>query len=86
MIYIIYNILRSKDHVYANIPQRQVYDGGGVLEQAFVGDIGGQCCRGEQYQGRVAYHLFEAGFNFCLQLVFSTLNCLVAKGQRLGLS
>src|SRR5882757_6568305 len=69
MIHIIHDILRSENHVYAKIAQRQMQDGGSVLEQLFIGKIGLQRGRGEKHQRSIAYGVLQAISNNGLQAV-----------------
>src|SRR3954454_18677575 len=44
-------------------------DSGGVLEQLFIGKVGGRRGRGEKYQRRGGYGVFQPILNICLQVV-----------------
>src|SRR6516164_3658272 len=69
MIDVVDDVLRRKNRIHANVPQRQVDDSGRVREQLFVGNIGfRRRCR-ENYQGRVAYSVLQT----CLNIGFETV-------------
>ena len=69
MIDVVDDVLRRKNHIHANIPQRQVDDSGRVREQLFVGNVRLRCGCRENYQRRLVNGVLQAILNVGLEIV-----------------